>query len=68
MLYSKALELANLKKTDRLLDAYCGIGTIGLIASSKVNEVIGVEVVKDAIKDAKNNAFLNKIDNAHATK
>ena len=65
ILYSKAIELADLKKTDRILDAYCGIGTIGLIASKNVDEVIGVEIVKDAIKDAKSNAILNKINNVN---
>jgi 23S rRNA (uracil1939-C5)-methyltransferase len=64
-LYSKAIELANLSKKDRILDTYCGIGTIGLIASKKVDEVVGVEIVKDAIKDAKANAALNNINNAN---
>lgn len=64
-LYNTAIKLANLHKTDRVLDAYCGIGTIGLIASKKVDEVIGVEIVKDAIKDANNNAKLNNINNIH---
>lgn len=64
-LYSKAIELAQLNKTDRILDTYCGIGTIGLIASKKVKEVIGVEIVKDAIKDAKTNALHNNINNAN---
>ena len=64
-LYSKAINLAELKKNDRVLDTYCGIGTIGLIASKHVDEVIGVEIVKDAIKDAKNNAILNKINNVN---
>lgn len=64
-LYSKAIELANLKSTDRVLDTYCGIGTIGLIASKNANEVIGVEIVSDAIKDAKNNARLNNINNVN---
>ena len=65
ILYSKAIELANIQKTDRVLDTYCGIGTIGLITSSKANEVIGVEIVADAIKDAKNNAKLNNITNVN---
>lgn len=64
-LYSKAIELANLSKNDRVLDAYCGIGTIGLIASKKVAEIIGVEIVADAIKDAKTNAKINNIENAN---
>ena len=64
-LYSKAIEFANLSKSDRVLDTYCGIGTIGLIASKSVEEVIGVEIVKDAIKDAKSNALINNIQNAH---
>lgn len=64
-LYSKAIAFADLKKTDRILDTYCGIGTIGLIASKNVDEVIGVEIVSDAIKDAKNNAQLNGINNVN---
>lgn len=64
-LYSKAIKLANLTKNDRVLDTYCGIGTIGLIASKNVDEVIGVEIVADAIKDAKNNALINNINNAN---
>lgn len=64
-LYSKAIELAELSENDRVLDTYCGIGTIGLIASKNVDEVIGVEIVKDAIKDAKNNALINNINNAN---
>ncbi len=65
ILYSKAIELANLTKNGRVLDTYCGIGTIGLIASKNVKEVIGVEIVADAIKDAKSNAQLNNIKNAN---
>ena len=63
-LYDKALSLLKLSKSEVLMDAYCGIGTIGLIASDKVNKVIGVEVNQDAIKDAIKNAKLNNIDNA----
>jgi len=62
-LYTKAIELAKLSKNDTILDAYCGIGTIGMIASSKVKEVYGVEIVKEAIIDAKNNAKENNIEN-----
>lgn len=62
-LYKKAIELAELKKTDIILDAYCGIGTIGLIAAKNVKEVIGVEIVEEAIIDAKNNAKNNQIMN-----
>ena len=64
-LYSLGFDFAELKKSDVILDAYCGIGTIGLIASKKVKEVYGVEIVKEAIVDAKNNARINKITNCH---
>ena len=63
-LYNRALELANLTKDDILIDAYCGIGTIGLIASKKVKEVYGVEIINDAVINAKENAKLNNIVNA----
>ncbi len=63
ILYSKAIDLLELKGNEVVIDAYCGIGTIGMIASSKVKEVIGVEVNKDAVKDAANNAKMNKINN-----
>lgn len=62
-LYEKAIELANLTKADTLLDAYCGVGTIGLIASKNVEKVIGVELVKDAVNDAIVNAKANNINN-----
>lgn len=62
-LYTKALELASLNKNDVLLDAYCGVGTIGLIASKNVAKVIGVELVKDAVNDAIANAKANNINN-----
>ncbi len=64
-LYQKAIELANLSKKDVIFDAYCGIGTIGLSASKYVKEVVGVEIIKDAIKDAMNNAKYNHIHNCH---
>ena len=49
---------AKLNKNDEIVDLYCGIGTIGLIASKYVTSVIGVEVVNEAIIDAKENYFL----------
>ena len=63
-LYLKAIELASLSKDDLILDAYCGIGTIGLIAAKEVKQVIGVEIVKEAILDAIKNAKENNIENA----
>ena len=63
-LYSLAISLAELSKNDLILDSYCGIGTIGLIASKEVKEVIGVEIVKEAIQDAIKNARENNIHNA----
>ena len=50
VLYKKAIDMAKLKENEVILDAYCGIGTISLIASSKVKNVIGVELNKDAVK------------------
>lgn len=63
ILYSKAIEYANLTGKERVIDAYCGIGTIGIIASDKAKEIIGVELSKDAFKDAIINAKANKINN-----
>ena len=64
ILYNKALELAGLTGKETVLDAYCGIGTIGLIASKQAGKVIGVELNPDAVKDAVNNAKRNGITNA----
>jgi 23S rRNA (uracil1939-C5)-methyltransferase len=63
-LYSLAIDCAGLSGKERVLDAYCGVGTIGLVASKKAKEVIGVEIVPEAVKDAVNNAKANKIENA----
>lgn len=63
VLYGKALELAGLKGQEVVIDAYCGIGTIGIIASRQAGQVIGVELNQDAVKDAVNNAKMNEIDN-----
>ena len=62
-LYSKAIELAGLTGKERVIDAYCGIGTIGLIASDKAKEVISVELNSDAVRDAIANAKRNGIKN-----
>ena len=63
-LYSLAVSYAQLTGKERLLDAYCGIGTIGLVAADKAGEVIGVELNKDAAADAVRNARRNHADNA----
>ncbi len=63
ILYGKAMEFACLTGKERVFDAYCGIGTIGLVASDKAKEVIGVELNSQAVRDAKNNARLNGIEN-----
>ena len=62
-LYTKALELAGLTGKETVVDAYCGIGTIGIIASKKAGNVIGVELNQDAVRDAINNAKMNQISN-----
>lgn len=63
VLYNIAIEMANLNKEDILFDLYCGIGTIGIFASSYVKKVYGIEIVEEAIKDAKENAKINNIEN-----
>lgn len=62
-LYGKAIEYAGLTGSEVVLDAYCGTGTIGLIASDKAKEVIGVELNKAAVRDAKINAKTNGVTN-----
>lgn len=64
-LYQLAIDKAELKPDDVVIDAYSGIGTIGLSVAKHVKEVRGMEVVKPAVQDANNNATLNGIDNAH---
>lgn len=62
-LYNLAIENAHLSKTDVVLDAYSGIGTIGLIAAKSVKEVISVEIIEDATRDAVTNARVNDVKN-----
>ena len=64
VLYKKALELAKLTGRETVIDAYCGIGTIGLCAAPLAKQVIGVERNPAAVKDAAANARRNKITNA----
>ncbi len=63
-LYSCALDFAELTGTESVWDLYCGIGTISLFLSQKAKRVYGVEIVPQAIEDAKNNAKLNGVTNA----
>lgn len=62
-LYKKAIQLADISKNDTVIDAYCGIGTIGIAASKKAGKVIGVELNSEAVSDAKINASINNIKN-----
>lgn len=63
VLYKKAIDLASLTGKETIVDAYCGIGTIGLVAAKHAKEVISVELNKDAFKDAIANAKRNAIKN-----
>ena len=63
-LYTKVFEYLNLNKENVIIDAYCGIGTMSLLASKLCKKVYGIEVVKEAIINANKNKELNNIDNA----
>ena len=62
-LYNYIKKIAKLKKSDIVYDLYCGTGTIGIYLSKYVKKIYGIEIVEDAIKDAKYNAKINNIDN-----
>ena len=64
MLYRTAFDLLQPETTDRLLDLYCGAGTIGILLAPEVAEVVGVELVPAAVKAAQENAELNQVTNA----
>jgi len=64
VLYNTAMKMARLTGKERVLDAYCGTGTIGLVASKYAKEVVGVELNGNAVRDAKENAKNNNIRNA----
>ncbi len=64
-LYSVARDFAGLTGNEIVYDLYCGTGSIGIFVSEKAKKIIGVEVIEDAIEDAKKNAAANNIDHAH---
>lgn len=63
VIYKEVINLVKELKCNTIYDLYCGTGTISLLVSDYAKKVIGIEVVKDAIEDAKNNAILNNITN-----
>lgn len=63
LLYAKAMEYAALTGRETVLDAYCGTGTIGIIASERAGQVMGVELNADAVRDARVNAKINQVGN-----
>lgn len=65
VLYNTAIDYADLRGDETVIDAYCGIGTIGMVAAKKAGNVIGVELNKDAVKDAIVNAKLNEVKNIY---
>jgi len=62
-LYDVVLRYGNFKKSDNVIDLYCGVGSISLYISKYVNSVLGIEIIPEAIIDAEDNAKLNKISN-----
>jgi 23S rRNA (uracil1939-C5)-methyltransferase len=65
VLYSKAMEYAQLTGKESVIDAYCGIGTIGMVAAKKAGQVLGIELNRDAVRDAAANARQNGLHNIH---
>ena len=65
VLYKKAIQAAGLTGKETVIDAYCGIGTIGMAMASKAGKVLGIELNRDAVKDAKANAKRNHLNNIH---
>lgn len=63
-LYAKAKEFAGLTGTETVLDLYCGVGTIGLTMAENVKQLVGIEIIPQAIENAKENAKINHITNA----
>ena len=63
-LYDVILEYGNFKKSDNVIDLYCGVGSISLYMAKYVNSVLGIEIIREAIDDANNNKLINNINNA----
>ena len=63
-LYNLAVESAKISKNDTVFDLYCGIGTISLFIAKYAKKVIGIEIVEEAVADAKENAKINRVENA----
>ena len=63
ILYNKAIEFAKLEGTETVYDLYCGIGTISIFIAKHAKKVYGIEIVEEAIQDAKENARINKVEN-----
>ena len=63
ILYNQAIQMAEITKQDTVFDLYCGIGTISIFMAKYAKKVYGIEIVEEAIKDAKENAKINNIDN-----
>lgn len=63
-LYSEALKFLDLKPEDTLIDAYSGVGTLGILAADQVKQVVGIETIPEAAEDAKHNVELNHLRNA----
>ena len=63
-LYNEIVKYGNFTKKDKVIDLYCGVGSISLYISKYVKEVLGIEIIEDAIRDAKRNALINNITNA----
>ena len=63
ILYNQAIQMAEITKQDTVFDLYCGIGTISIFMAKYAQKVYGIEIVEEAIKDAKENAKINNIDN-----
>lgn len=65
VLYKRAIQAAGLTGTETVIDAYCGIGTIGMCMHAKAGRVIGIELNEQAVKDAKANAKRNNLEHMH---